>query len=418
MKFFAKSALCAAIATSVFAASAQAETSSFDPSLELTYKNYYWKQKDTGNADAQYDRDSWVQGLVADFDTGYINDSFGAVITAGIATEIDISGSSITNLGNNGDTISGAQQAYVKGKYSFGEVGLKAEYGVKKRGYELYGNSGSRLLAASSYGADLSAEYDGLKLYASKITGASNRNASAFSDDLTVNSGADKTNVVILGGNYTVAGVGLTAEQLTVKDYLKKYFVKADYTFNLGSDMSLLTDLRYAQEKEDGKLFSTRGYKSSLVNINTKLKKGDAFVGLGYNIVRDADWDGGVGDQGNAGVFPSTASQWHDYNKEGAKTFVLTAGYDFAGVGFQGLSADVTFVTSRDAKNYESDYKGREFVSYVSYEFDGQLKGLSLAWLHAQTNNDGTAKTGSGAKDYKSRDRSNRLYLKYSKAIF
>ncbi|WP_194842694.1 OprD family outer membrane porin [Endozoicomonas sp. OPT23] len=418
MKLFAKSALCAAVATSVFAASAQAETSSFDPSLELTYKNYYWKQKNKVDAEKgkpEYYRDSWVQALVADFDTGYINDSIGAVLTFGVANKIDVKGPSITNLGSNGNAISGFQQAYLKGKHSFGDVDVKAEYGVKKRGYELYGNSGSRILAASSYGADLSAEYKDLKVYGARITGASNRNQSAFQRDLEID--GKKTNVVLVGANYKIAGVGLTGEHLIVKDYLKKNFVKADYTFDLGGDLKLATDVRYGQAKDGGSLLAGSDYKSSFINTNATLKKGDLFVGVGYNTVSDGDWNDGVGGRGNAGSYPSSASQWNDYNKEGSKTYILTTGYNFAGVGVPGLSADMTFAVSKDAKNY-TDYKGRDFISYVSYKFDGQLKGLSLAWLHAQDNYEGTAKSGKEDDNIKSRDRSNRFYLKYTKAIF
>ena len=101
MKLLSKSALSAAIIAAVAASAAQAETVTIDPSLTFTYKNYYWKQKNNVAKDPiklnkkgevyKKDRDEWVQALIiADFDTGYVNDVVGAVVTAGVADSISV----------------------------------------------------------------------------------------------------------------------------------------------------------------------------------------------------------------------------------------------------------------------------------------------------------------------------------------
>ena len=440
---FAKSTLCAAIATSVFAASVQAEVTTIDPSLKLTYKNYYWKQEDTGAS--PYDRDSWVHGIVADFDTGYINDAIGVVTTIGAADKLAINGTSITNLAVSSDPskkgedaangIAGFQQAYLKGKFNAGGAELKGSLGVKQRGYELYGNSGSRILGASSNGVDLAVKYNDLNLYGSQITGASNRNDSAFINDLTNGSSVNAQkidHVRIIGANYTIAGVDLTAEHLVVQETLKKNFFKAAYTFDLDGDLSLSTDVRYGTAKKAGDLLGsdndngtandktddffevTDSYKSSYYNLNAKLNVSNAYVGVGYNEVKDGDWNDFVGSDGNAGSFNSSASLWADFSLEGEKAYILSTGYNFADHGLPGLNADFYYATSKDAKNY-SDFDRQEFSSYISYEFSGELKGLSLAWLHVTANYDGYE---GGENTLKARDRSDRLYLKYSVSVF
>ncbi|UYM13945.1 OprD family porin [Endozoicomonas euniceicola] len=425
MKLFAKSALCAAIATSVFTVSAQAEITTTDPSFKLTYKNYFWKQKDTAG-EPKYYRDEWVQALVADIDTGYVNDIIGAVITAGATNTFHAKkGTSISNIAVGGDgkynDIGGFQQAFLKAKYQLSGVDLKGSHGVKKRSYELYGNSGSRILLGSSYGSDASVQFKDLTLYGSNITGASNRNESKFHHDLTID-GKD-TKVQILGAQYSIAGVGLTGEQLIVKDYLKKHFAKVDYTFDFGEGRSLDTDIRYGKAVDDGGLYNGK-LNSSYVNLNATYNFNNAYVGFGYNKVSGDDWNDSVGDQGNAGTFNSSLSQWADYDTEGEQAYLITAGYNFADQGLPGLSIDAYAAKGSDSKTYGSDFDRNEWSTYVSYSFDGKLKGLSIAWLHVNYNFDGTALKDIAGSDTKkgdvekSRDTSNRFYLKYSVAVF
>ncbi|MGY0216993.1 OprD family outer membrane porin [Endozoicomonadaceae bacterium StTr2] len=437
-----KLALAVMVATTAAASAQAAETVTMDPSLDLTYRNYFWKQKDNARKDDNlnaYYRDEWVQALIADFDTGYVNDMVGAVVTAGATHTLHAENDTpnngkkvhTTNIaeGRDGKTndIAGLQQAYLKAKYNIGEVALKGSFGVKKRGYELYGNSGSRILAGSSNGLDLSAEWKDLKVYASRITGASNRNQSALSRDLYVNIKKDANgnitsrdkldNVTLYGVNYSIAGVDLTAEHLVSKDYLKKTFLKAAHSFELAEGMTLDTDIRYGHATDAGKLYDNQDYKSSYFNANAKINYMNAYLGFGFNKVKDGDWDDNVGDKGNAGSYNTTLSQWYDYDKEGEKAWIVEAGYNFADLGMPGLSWDVYYAQGKDAKNYKSDFKRQETFSFVTYKFDGQLKGLKVKWLHVQANANGT-KIGETKNSMKNRDRSNRFYIEYSMSIF
>ena len=118
-------------------------------------------------------------------------------------------------------------------------------------------------------------------------------------------------------------------------------------------------------------------------------------MGAGYNKTKDGDYDntffkteessGKYKD--DHGTFNSSLSQWEDYSLEDEKAFVVSAGYDFAEM-VPGLSWDVWYAKGKDAKDVDN-FKRREYGSYVSYAFGGQLDGLSLAWLHVNYRSDG-----------------------------
>ncbi|MGY0217179.1 OprD family outer membrane porin [Endozoicomonadaceae bacterium StTr2] len=425
MKLLSKSALSVAIVAAMAASATQAESVTIDPSLKLTYKNYYWKEdkKSAGTSD----RDEWVHALVADFDTGYVNDMVGAVVTVGAADKIDTFATkdnagnalsrNITNLATGEDGkangIAGVQQAFLKAKYKVGEVELKGSYGVKKRSYELYGDSGSRILAASSTGLDLSASGYGFTVYGSQIDGYSPRNQSTLSEDLTNAAGKKIDKVQIFGANYKIAGVGLTAEFAKSQDYVKNSFFKADYSVKIDDNMSVDLDGRYGKSEEDGSLYATKGYESSYYNLNATLNYGPAFVGLGYNKTKDGDYSKALF-KADTGTFNSSLAGWEDFALEDEKAYIVSAGYDFADM-LPGLKVNAWFAKGKDAKDVK-DFKRREIGGYTSYAFDGQLKGLSLAWLHINYRAEGTRNNAAVGGLY---DKNiNRFYLKYSVSVF
>ena len=75
MKTLAKSALgvAVAVAAAVAATSVQAsEAVTMDPSLTFTYKNYYFHTSDKEPGGQK--TNDWPHALIADFDSGYVND--------------------------------------------------------------------------------------------------------------------------------------------------------------------------------------------------------------------------------------------------------------------------------------------------------------------------------------------------------
>ncbi len=423
MKMLAKSALGVAVAAVIATTSVQAgESVTMDPSLDLSYKNYYWIEDDKGNGG--YERNEWVHALIADFDSGYVNDMIGAVVTAGYAGPLSVeSNSSISNVAKGSDgkgsSVTGFQQAYVKAKFGDDSFKLGLTAGVKKRGTALYGDSGSRLLAASSNGVDLTASFSGLDLYASRIQGASARNASAFSRDLTFK-GGKVDSVTIVGANVDVAGVKLSGEYGKSDKVAVRTFLKAAYTFDLGNGTSLDLDARYGTAKEDGRLGAAvlgEGYKSKYANANGTFSFGNAYVGLGYNATGDGDYLNRFVD-GNNDKFNSSLSQWEAYAEAGERAYLINGGYNFADQGLAGLNWDLWYANGSDADGID-DFKRREYGSSVGYSFDGDLKGLSVKWLHINYRaSGGTAAQQAGITHGLYNENINRFYMTYKVSAF
>nr|WP_228550803.1 OprD family outer membrane porin [Endozoicomonas sp. OPT23] len=397
-----------------------------DPSLKVTYKNYYFD--DDHKSDSGYNLDEWVHGLVADFDSGYVNDMVGAVVTAGFVSPLSVKkgtengkGIGITNTerGSDGKAngIAGFQQAYVKTRYTFDQVELKADIGVKNRSLEQYGDNGSRLLSSSTNGIDLAVNVAGLGLYATQIDGFSARNDSKFSSDLT--NGTDKIdNVRIFGATYSVAGVGLTAETAASTDYLTKNFFKAGYTFDLDNSMAVAVDGRYGTAKENGKLYGNANYKSKYYNLNAKLNVGNVWVSAGYNRTSDGDYDNKLFKESH-GAFNSSLSQWEGFMLEDETAYVVSAGYNFADQGMPGLDAKVWYAKGSSAKDL-NDFSRKEYGSFISYAFDGQFKGLKVSWLYDNYRADGTPTGARGTTKPGTLydEDTNRFYVTYDFTVF
>ena len=331
--------------------------------------------------------------------------------------------------------IAGFQQAFLKAKFGDDDLNLHATYGVKKRGLETYGDSGSRILNSSSYGADLAASVYGVDLYATRITAASARNASAFKNDLENPEGNDIDNITIFGAAYDFNGLGIVVEQANSKDYLKKSFAKVSYSFDLADNMSVDLDARYGKVKENGDLFledtqdydanpdgdpvyqHADGYKSAYTNLNATLNFGNAYVGLSYNKTKDGDYVNSLYD-GDHGTYNSSLDQWEGFNYEDEKAYMFSVGYDFSD-HVPGLSVDAWYVNGEDAKGFD-DFKQKELGTYVNYDFSGKLEGLSLAWYHSAYRTSGTSTDAT-------RDNTlgamydadvNRVYLTYTYEVF
>ncbi|WP_067514566.1 OprD family outer membrane porin [Endozoicomonas ascidiicola] len=415
MKTLAKSVLGVAVAAAVASTSVQAaeEIVTIDPSLTFTYKNYYWDYDNKNKSGNEGKTSEWAHALVADFDTGYVNDLVGAVVTAGYVGALD-NDNSFSNVpkasnGKDGNDFSGFQQAYLKARTTLSGVDFAGSVGVKKRGTETYSDSGSRLVAASSMGYDLSAGFGGANFYFTEITGVSGRDDSALSNKTTT--GED---LQIIGANYSYEGLGLAAEYGEVDKGKEQTFLKAGYGFDLDDMSSVDLDIRYGKLEVDGTKTESKYH-----NLNATYNYGNGYVGVGYNKTKDGNYDADYGIGGNNGSFNSSLALWADYANEDEKAYVVNGGYNFADQGLEGLSVDVWYGKGKDAKGVDG-FERREYGSYVSYAFDGSFEGLSVAWLYTNYREEGIApKTGGGTENLDKNDIDvNRFYLTYSVAAF
>ncbi len=381
--------------------SALAELSSTSPSLAMTYKNYHWRQLRLEQDSSRY-RNEWVQAIEANFDSGYINDLAGIEITAGSATPFDKENiRQPTNLHQDQDgdipSIHGIQQAFIKGRYQLGLWTLEGKYGIRKRRYQLYSNSSSRILDASSQGIDLAANYKNIQIYGAYITGASNYNDGAFTNKLTNSSRVDPQQIdaiSILGLQYRWNLSNFKLETLYTADAMAKYFASVHHQWPLNKTTAITLDGRMAYARSignklgydadsdgDGRAdyFQTMDdYQSHYYNLNATLQGEHGYIGIGYGQTLLDNWISSVVTSGNSGRFNSSLSLWGKYSLKGEQGVVLRFGHNFEPLGLPELKLSGYTAYGWGAHDYQSNFRRQEWRLQLSYAFSGLLEGLTV----------------------------------------
>lgn len=429
MRTFKLTSLSAAIlaASALVPATSQAAGFVDDSSATLGIRNYYFNENGlNGNT---FDRKEWVQGLQFSFSSGYLWDMIGFDYGAGAAMKLDNPanrvGYSVTNLPADGGStadandIAGTNIANLKAKFGDDKMNANLRFGLQRTCTELYCPSGSRILEATSYGTYLEGNIESLKLYGARWTQIHSRNNSFFAEGFQDAMGDEIDHLYIFGAAYKFDnGLGLYAEWGNSDDYLEKQFLKFDYTFNLGSGITLLIDGRWADAEEDGNGYATQGYESTYWNLSGTITVNDFYVKLGYNKTSDGDWDGEWhANFQQDGVYNSTLDQWQGYNREDERAWIVDIGYDFANIGYPGLVANTYYVYGTDiddaslaagANATTSDDNAHEWGHYITYTVQsGPMKDLSVEWQHFRVDN-----PVGGDED------TNRIKIRYDIALF
>ncbi|MCK5894154.1 MAG: hypothetical protein KAG53_07040 [Endozoicomonadaceae bacterium] len=393
-----------------------------DSSLILTYKVYQWNQVNKeGNV-----QDESPQSMVVDYQSGYVADIIGFDFQAGIALDIDndgyLSSSSLPSSNSDSlDTLAKAQQAYLKTTFGDEELGIDGTYGQKTRHLQSYNDSDSQRLNISSFGVNAAANIHGLNLYVDRINAFTTRHQSSFKNHFKNRQGQTIDNVTIYGVGYEWNGLNGVAEQANSQDYLKKTIVKVYYTLPVSENISVDLDARHGTVEKEGDLYDTAcvqndKYASSYHNLNTTLNVGNAYVGVGYNKTWDGDYDNKLFD-GDHGSFNSSLDLEMGYNYEDETAYLVKTGYNFAGYA-PGLSVDVWYAKGKNAKNF-NHFNQEEVGTHISYDFSGQLNGLSLTYFHtAYHASDDTLTDRDDALGGMYNTNINRIYLTYTHKVF
>lgn len=415
MRTFKLTSLSAAIlaASALVPTTSQAAGFIDDSSATFSIRNYYFNENGinrTRNVD-DYDRREWVQGFQFEYTSGYLWDIIGFDYAAGAAFKLDnpadTSGYSPTNLpvdkSSTADVndIGGTNKANLKAKIGDDKMNANLRFGLQRTCTELYCPSGSRILPVTSYGTYIEGNIESLKLYGARWTKIHSRNNSFFAEDFQDATGDEIDDITFLGAAYKFDnGLGLYAEWGNSDDYLEKHFLKIDYTFDLGSGITLLVDGRWAEAEEDGDGYGTanQGYESSYWNLTGTLTVNDFYVKLGYNKTSDGDWNGEWhANIQQDGVYNSSLDQWQGYNREDERAWLVGIGYDFGNIGYPGLNASTYYAYGTDIKDTSlaagnnamtSDDNAHEWGQYVSYTVQsGPMKDLSVSWEHYRVDN-------------------------------
>lgn len=340
---------------------------------------YYFTQRNKTTGDDYDDvRESLAVGGYLKYETPWLADHFGAGI-AGYASmplfdelnKRDEGGTGLLTPKNN--SIFALGEAYLKGRYGESEVRLWRQ---RIETPFINGND-SRMLpqAFEAYGVK-SGDIENLDLSLYWIDKEKARDTEVFVS-MTEMAGLQGTE----GGVFMAGADWKPVKQMPTRfwnyfapDLDNTFFTQLSYVFGDPQDVEFSLMFQGVDQRSVG---SERAgeYNTGEAGLLGKVKFNGVFLELGGTVVDNSrairnSW-------GTYAFFNNLMS--YAFNRAGEKALHLGAGYDFAGVGWDGFTANVKagFGDTPDSGRSAS-FDRDEYDLNLEYKFDGDLKGLSL----------------------------------------
>lgn len=381
MKVMKWSAIAMAVAagTSQMAfASAQSESKGFaeDASLDLLLRNTYWNRD---HADGVDDVDTWAQGFILTFDSGFTQGPVGFGVDAFGLLGVKLDGGQGDMFPRDGDKwADDLSQAGAAVKARFSNTVVK--YGNQFTSLPVLASDDSRLLPESFTGTMItSSEIEGLELNAGHFT-ADSPMGSAAHDDVELN------NIDVIGGTYALnANLSASLYFSDVEDTYEKKYANVNYVMPLAEDQSLTFDLNYYKTDDIDQSFSEDGSEvddNTIWSLSAKYAIGShAFILAHQRVSGDTGY---LYDNGDGGGSIWVANSFlSDFNFKDERSWQASYELDFTGYGVPGLAWKTAYLRGDniDAEYYggEGEATEREIFNQVSYTFqDGAAKDLTL----------------------------------------
>ncbi len=372
-------AMAVAAGTSQMAfASQQSESKGFveDAKLDLLLRNTYWNRD---YADGVPDRNTWAQGFIATFESGFTQGTIGVGIDAYglLGVKLD---------GGQGDMFPGERfdweddiseaGAAVKLRLS----NTTAKYGNQFVNLPVIASDDSRLLPQAFTGTLVtSSEIEGLELSAGRFTADSPMGSPARDPN-----GLNSLNV--FGGTYALnENLSASLYFSDVEDTYDKKYANVNYVMPLTEDQSLTFDLNYYKTDDIDQRFSADGSEvddNTIWSLSAKYAIGaHAFIIAHQRVSGDTGYLYDNGDGG--GAIWVANSFLSDFNNKDERSWQASYELDFTGYGIPGLFWKTAYLRG---DNIDAEYYGgsgeateREFFNQVSYTFqNGAAKDLTL----------------------------------------
>ncbi|AFN77529.1 outer membrane protein OprE3 [Stutzerimonas stutzeri DSM 10701] len=360
-------------------ASAQSESKGFvdDASLDLLLRNTYWNRD---YADGVPDRNTWAQGFIATFESGFTQGVVGFGIDAYglLGVKLD---------GGQGDMFPGERKdweddlseagAAVKLRLSNSTV----KYGNQFVGLPVIASDDSRLLPEAFTGTLLtSSEIEGLELNAGRFTADSPMGSPARDDNRL-------KSLNVFGGTYALnENLSASLYFSDVEDTYDKKYANINYVMPLADDQSLTFDFNYYKTDDIDQRFV--GRDGAAVDDNTIWSLSAKYaIGSHAFIIAHQRVSGDTGylyDQGDGGGAIWVANSFlSDFNNKDERSWQASYELDFTGYGIPGLFWKTAYLRG---DNIDAEFYGgsgeateREFFNQVSYTFqNGAAKDLTL----------------------------------------
>lgn len=377
--------LAAAMAVPAVSQAALVEDSKASLELRNMYVNRDFRD---GTAAPSYN-EVWAQGFIGKFESGYTEGTVGVGIDAigllgvkldsgkgrvgGVERGAGAGGLGMLPLETNGDPVD-----------NYSSLGLTAKARISKSTLHMgtllptlpvisYNNT--RLLPSSYTGGLVtSQEITGLTLHGGRIEDVSLRDSS---NRQSVGYGAfnESAHFDLLGGSYAI-NPQLTASYYygDLQDIYKQHFAGLVHTLPLGEGLSLRTDLRYFDSKDQGDSKAGK-IDNKFFNGMVTLGVGAHKFGVGY---QNLSGDGAFPFLNGADPYSVNLSTFWVFNRQEEDAWQVRYDYDFASVGVPGLSFMTRYVSGYNIETTASN-SGKEWERDTDIVYtlqDGSLKGL------------------------------------------
>lgn len=377
-------ALAVAAGTSQMAFAQQSESKGFveDAKLDLLLRNTYWNRD---HKDGNPDVNTWAQGFIATFESGFTRGTIGVGIDAYGLLGVKLDGGQADMFpGAAKDWEDDLSEAGAAVKFRFSNT--VAKYGNQFVGLPVLASDDSRLLPQAFTGTLITSnEIDGLELNAGHFTADSAMGSPSRDSDNAY--GTRLKSIDVFGGTYAFnENLSASLYFSDVEDTYDKKYLNVNYVMPLSDDQSLAFDLNYYKTDDIDQRFVGETGESvddnTIWSLSAKYSVGShAFIIAHQRVSGDTGYLYDNGDGG--GAIWVANSFLSDFNAKDERSWQASYELDFTGYGAPGLSWKTAYLRG---SNIDMEYYGgtgegtnREIFNQVSYTVQsGAAKDLTL----------------------------------------
>lgn len=384
----------------------------------VTARNFYYNSDNRNGTANPSKQEEWGQGFIFNFTSGYTAGTVGVGVDALALYGVRLDSGKGTAYNATNSATGGAvfpSESDGRAVDDFASLGLTGKIKVSKTEARIgtllpklpvVTYNDGRLLPQTFEGGQITSnEFDNLTLIGGKLEHAKGRNSSN-NDSLSIagsngrSATAQRSNAFYYGGADYKVNKDLLLQYYygNLDDFYKQHFFGLTHTLALPAG-SLKSDLRYFLSDSDGKNASTEGrlagYRASGYQNNNEVDNRTWSAKFTYSLNGHALSAGyqrvnGTSDfpflnQGDGSTsYLITDVQIGKFQRAGERTWLVGYGYDFAAVGFAGLTTSVTYLKGTNINAPGSDRSEWERDVSVAYVVpEGTFKGLGLTLRNA-----------------------------------
>ncbi|MDH4602357.1 OprD family porin [Pseudomonas syringae] len=369
------------------------------------------------NREGGADQRETATGLKFDYLSGFTQGVVGFGLDAQALFGLHLDGGRGYHPNNNSffpsDTDGSAEKTFTRAganaKARFSKTEVKLGNALAPSMPVIVPNDGRLLPQSFEGGIITSKEIDNLTLNAGKLTKAAGRASSNYSG-MAVAGGTEDSNSFVYGGaDYKVTkDLTLQYYYANLENYYKQNFLGLVHVYQIDSNQSFKTDLRYFDSSSDGKngdagyrFNNNGGYAKKAGEVDNKTWSAmftyslgsHAFL-VGHQQVGDDGgfvWmnNGNVTDgrgrnegEGGASFYLFTDSMVNQFARAGENTTFGQYTFDFAKAGIPGLKASAAYLRGDDIKDVANGRDHTEWERDVRLDYvvqGGPLKGLGAS---------------------------------------